>query len=433
MRSIKITFWIVFNSAMCFASAQDTTFTEEIDCNKVEYLSAELIPFEHNKKCHADAYPYISQDGQHLYYTFNLNEDWIYYSAKKQNSHWSKPIPIIIDNFSSPIMSCYLTPDLKTMYFTSLNKFYKCESVDGSTTHFSQVETINIENQNMVPFSYISFSPDGKQMYAYSSSSTARYEKIDENNFAFEEISTDFKNEMGFISADGLRYYFTIDQQPNILFYKKRSSMDEAFSTTNYIFKTFESHLDIGQIRIASKANQMVLVLTNNNWENNELYFFNTDFNDSLHKDTMDINKFDLVEDESEIDEPVTLPKSLAIPLINEDLLIPTVINTTPTKQLEINNNNGFSIYKIEVGTPYPNPAKGTINFTYSIQTLEAANSLPEFVLTDNTGQIIFSGQLKELIGNAKIELPELASGAYFLKINYKGLTSPVNKIMVLN
>lgn len=432
MQLIKGNLWVLFYSACTMAMAQDTTISETIDCNKVEYHSKELIRFDYNKKCFADAYPFITSDGQHLYYTSNLDGEWIYYSKKTKNDQWSKPVKINIDGFTNSIMSCYLTADLKTLFFTSESALYRCESVDGSKTHFSQVETVNIQGKldysNTIPFSYLSFSIDGSQMFAYCSSSTARYKRIDNNNYEFVSLSSGHQNEMGVLSENGLRYYFTIDEEPNIIFYKERSNINDAFPNSYYMFKTFESHLDIGQIRLAEKANQIVLVLSNNNWENNELYFFNTDFNDSTLK-------VKLLETVTEVVGETPPPASLVspLPVIVETIPMPALLKTPLSQNINIHNQSGVSLFKIEVGTPYPNPTKSTIHFSYTIHTIDDNNELPQYVLTDNMGQMVHQGKLNQLCGEATIELPELASGAYFLRIDYKGISSPMNKIMILN
>lgn len=258
-------------------SAQTNTALEDkaqSNCEDLIFNTRELRPFEFNERCRTESYPFISADGNDLYYTHDQAYDWIFYSQREQSTgKWTVPVPLSISNFKNEIRSCYLSHDKEVLYFTSKGKLYKCYSIDSSRTSFNQAQEIeiNMGSVNAGPTSYLSFTEDFSRMYAmvYNSGKSfmCEYALAGDNVYTYIRTLSNSKGELGTISSDGLLYYYTNDEFPNLLFCRKRSSIKEDFNAQVYLVRKFESQLDVGHVRFAEKAGLMTLVLSESVWK----------------------------------------------------------------------------------------------------------------------------------------------------------------------
>ena len=405
--------------------AQNTALENKAqsNCENLIFNTSELTPFEFNERCKTESYPFISDDGVDLYFTHDQAYDWLFYSQREQSTgKWTVPVPLNISNFKDRIRSSYLTKDKKELYFISQDKLYKCQSVDGSRTQFTNVESIEINrgDSEKGPLSYLSFSDDLSRMYAYvntnGNTSMCEYAKSGDNVYSFLRIISSTKREMGVLSSDALVFYFTNDDFPNILFCRKRENVKEDFPSVIYKVKTFESQLTVTQIRMAEQAGLMVLVLSESVWNKNDLYF--TTFNTS---DTA--RQFPVFD--------ATNFKAQAPSIRDNETVLKDVSTTLPVKKREVINTKGAEMCKIELGQTFPNPAQNTFFFYYNVSSEDVSIPAPVVIVMDTAGRTVYSGVLDELKGEAKIILEDVPSGAYMIKVEYNGMSSEIIRVSI--
>ncbi len=393
------------------------------NCEDLVFNTRELMPFAYNTRCKAEAYPFISRDGSHLYFTNNQSRNWIFYTHRDSgNGIWSVPVPLEIANFDKEIVSSYLSNDNKTLYITTQEEgLYTCVSIDGSMYQFSQPVQVQIqkapefEEYIALPFSSISFTPDETRMYAYvgvSNLNMAEYVKTGDNEYTMRAIlGADF-GYMGVLGNSGLTYYFTDPGFNNLLFCKKRSSVTEEFSTETYIAKVFESHLEILQLRLAEDAKRMVMVLSDNLWDKNDIYFY--DFSSDSTTAYL-FNAIDYINRNKSI-QPVSAL------ILEKDA-------PEPIHKVKLMNETGADIAKIEIGNAFPNPAKNNFFIYYSVSGLNPSAGAPVLVLLDQAGRVVYSQKLERLQGEVMVSPEHVSSGVYYIRIDYNGLSSSISKI----
>lgn len=407
-------------------SAQGPSRSSVGDCENLIFNTVELTPFEFNERCKTESYPFISDDGQHLFYTNNQSYDWLFYSQKEQSTgKWTVPVPLSIAGFRDPIRSCWLNKTLDELYFVSGSKLYKCvPAEEGSRTKWSELEEISIVNtiDNSIagPLSYLSFSNDMRVMYAYVNdrdehSNMCRYIKTGDHSYAFNGTVSVYKREMGMLSSNGLVYYFTDDDFPNMLFCKMRSNVTDDFGMVVYKVKEFEMHLKVTQLRIAESADRMVLVLSDNFWNRNDIYFMDFEINDTA----VSYKVFD--------DKTIRTPVNHAPPSM---YIKDQRINQTVHKK-EIINTKGAEMCRIELGQAFPNPASNVFYFYYNVSSESFSDEMPVVKVIDVSGRIVYTMSLDHLTGEAKVILEDVSSGSYFIKIEYKGVSSDQIRITI--
>lgn len=398
------------------------------DCESLIFNTVELTPFEFNERCKTESYPFISQDGQHLFYTNNQSYDWLFYTQKELSTgKWTVPVPLKIYGFKDPIRSCWLNKSLDLLYFVSGNKLFKCTPVQtGSRTEWNNVEEIQIVNtiDNSVsgPLAYLSFSQDMSILYAYVNdreehSNMCRYVRSGDNAYAFNGSISVYKHEMGMLSDDGLTYYFTDDDFPNILFCKTRTNLKDEFNTTVFKVKEFERHLHVTQLRLAEQSNRMVMVLSEDFWNRNDIFFMDFDVKDSSLKLTVfDENAFRT----STISAP---PKPQ--PLVRDPIM------ANPVLKKEVINTKGAEMCKLELGQAFPNPAKNVFYFYYSVSGESNNGAMPVVQVIDNAGRVVYTMQLDDMKGEAKVLLDDVPSGSYSIRLDYNGISSDQIRITI--
>ncbi|MFM6983002.1 MAG: T9SS type A sorting domain-containing protein [Chitinophagaceae bacterium] len=394
------------------------------DCENLIFNTKELTPFEFNERCRTESYPFLSEDGIDLYYTHDQAYDWLFYSQREQSTgKWTVPVPLQISNFKDKIRSCYLSQDKSELYFISQDKLYKCRSIEGSRTEFGNVELIEINHGSSVkgPLSYLSFTSDMSRMYAYvnlsGTNTMCEYSKTNDNVYTYLKTISSTKREMGMLSRNGLVYYFTNDIFPNLLFCRKRESLGEDFGLESYLVKSFESHLNVTQLRLAEKAGLMTVVLSESVWNKNDLYF--TSFNNSDSA----INQYPVFD--------ITNFKAQAAQNRNNETVLKDVSTTLPVKKREVINTKGAELCKIELGQTFPNPAKNTFFFYYYVTSEDQSIPAPVVVVMDNAGRTVYTSTLDELKGEARVILEDVSSGSYMIKVEYNGMSSEIIRVSI--
>jgi hypothetical protein len=89
-----------------------------------------------------------------------------------------------------------------------------------------------------------------------------------------------------------------------------------------------------------------------------------------------------------------------------------------------INPKNSSKIAEISFNV-YPNPSNGQVNIKTT--NFYLANSLAKIELINSIGEIVFTGEVKESLSS--IDLSDLASGTYILRIQTEVLTETFSLI----
>ena len=403
---------------------------DDINCENKIYNTRELQQFAYNSHCKAEAYPFLSEDGRDLYFTADHSYHWLFYTHKDSVTQvWSVPMPIQIANYSGVILSSYFNSDLSDLYFTTnSNEVYHCKSINGSRTEFSQpIQLKFIDNKStdddaaVSPFASLSFADDFNKLYSavqFRYNGFGKYGfflKTAENTYTFQNVISSFSEEVGFLSSDGLRYYFTCDDVKNVLFCRTRSSIKEDFGPDVYSAKKFEAHLKITQCRMAEKANQLVLVLNDEQWDKNDIYFYNFSKDDTLKK--FDLNYLVIKDNYAQKENPTPLFISMPKP------------DKKSLKTVELLNQAGADMCKIDIGIPFPNPAKNQFTLYYNVGGDNLNLPMPILHITDVTGKILYSAELEYVSGQVLVAPEHLNPGSYYVKIEYHGVFSNSIKI----
>lgn len=417
----------VIAPAFAQSNATEPVKTGSQSCEDLVFNTRELTQFAYNTRCKTEAYPFLSEDGNDLYFTNNQSYDWVFYTHKDSvNSVWSVPVPIKLANHTSSIRSAYLSPDCKTMYFVG-SGFYKAEAISGSRIEFSQPERIEIINASQYkdadvqPFSCLSFADNMQQMYAYTGvdardegfNTMGLYNKTGDNTYQFVRFISTTTKEIGTLSSDGLTYFFTNDDSKNILFCRKRTTVKEEFGEEVFVVKEFEAHLDLTQLRVSGLANSMVMVLSEGLWDKNDIFFYNYSHTDLAYA---------LYDKRNEASAVVVSEEILPVLVSEKDA-------PQPLRNVEIVGQTGSKLAKIEIGNPFPNPAKHQFYIYYNVSGENPLAPPPVIVLLDQSGRIVYTQKLDYLRGEAEVKPDHLASGVYYVRIDYNGLSSAVSKI----
>jgi hypothetical protein len=392
------------------------------NCKDLIFNTNELIPFDYNERCQTEAYPSMSMDGLELFYTHNQSYDWIFYSWRSNpNNQWSVPVPITITQFKQSILSSCLSHDKKTLYFTSGDKFYKCNRTEDFSSVFGIPEEIQITGvgaDELVLQSNLSFNLDESILYAFvkPTQRMAQFKRENDRTYIFEKYVSQSNGEMGVLSNNGKLYLFSNSNFPYLLFCKKRASLDVDFSPEVYVVKQFEQQLTVGQVRISESTNKMVMVLSDYAWNRNDLYFCDFVLNDSI------INRFKIF-DEQQFKKDYN-------PSIQSVLYVTDVQKVNPVKTKSLIDEKGSEAYKIEIGQTFPNPCYGTFYFYYSVSTQnDLGDELPIVKVMDNNGRVVYQANLEQYKGEGKVILENGKTGDYRLQIIYAGISSEIVKI----
>lgn len=403
---------------------------EDINCENQIYNTRELQQFAYNSHCKAEAYPFLSDNGSDLYFTADHSYHWLFYTNKDSVTQvWSVPVPIQVANYTGSILSSYFSRDLTELYFTNnSSEVFHCKSINGSKTQFSQPVQLKFSNPNnpndenaFAPFSSLSFLDDFNKLYAVISDPVSGLGKLgyflktSENSYTYQSNLSIFSEEIGFMSSDGLKYYFTCDDDKNVLFCRTRSSIKEDFGSDVYSVKKFEAHLKITQCRISEKTNQLVMVLNDEQWDKNDIYFYTLSKVDTLKK--FDLNYLVIQDNYALKANPTHLFISNPKP------------DKKSLKTVELLNQAGADMVKIEIGVPFPNPAKNQFSLYYNVSGDNLNLPMPILHITDLSGKILYSQKLENTSGQVLVIPEHLNPGSYYVKIEYHGVFSNSLKI----
>lgn len=127
-----------------------------------------------------------------------------------------------------------------------------------------------------------------------------------------------------------------------------------------------------------------------------------------------------------------------------DDKTIRTPVNNAPTSMYikdqrinqtvhkkEIINTKGAEMCRIELGQAFPNPASNVFYFYYNVSSESFSDEMPVVKVIDVSGRIVYTMSLDHLTGEAKVILEDVSSGSYFIKIEYKGVSSDQIRINI--
>jgi Secretion system C-terminal sorting domain len=423
----------VFAASYAQSNVAEPVKTGSQSCEDLVFNTRELTQFAYNTRCKTEAYPFLSESGNDLYFTNNQSYDWLFYAHKDTLSGvWSVPVPVVLANFTKSIRSSYLSPDFKTLYFTEGNfkgGVYKSEALEGSRTSFSQPEKIEILNasefkdEEIMPFSCLSFADNMQQMYAYCGynygeeelNTMALYQKTGDNAYRFVRFVSGTPKEIGTLSSDGLTYFFTNEENKHTLYCKKRKALSDDFGPEVYIVRVFESHLEMTQIRVSASAQTMVMVVSEGIWNKNDIFFY--DFKGDQAALSYALHN-------ANADNRSVRPDAPMLPV-----LVPEKDAPASLRKTEVVSQTGSDLARIEIGNPFPNPAKQQFYIYYNVSGENPLAPPPVIVLLDQAGRIVHTQKLDYLRGEAEVRPEDLASGVYYVRIDYNGLSSAVSKI----
>lgn len=422
MKNLILSFFLLFTITLSAQYSKILEKSDDINCERMVYNTRELMQFAYNSHCKAEAYPFLSKNGQELYFTADHSYHWLFYTRKDSLTEvWSVPVPISVANYSGPILSTYFSPDLNELFFTNnASEVFHCKRSEGSKIDFGQVVQLSFITQSnsgseedlLRPFSSLSFLDNFNKMYAVTLKGTyAYYLKTAENTYTYQTGLSTFSEEIGFISTDGLSYYFTNDDVKNVLFCRTRASVNEDFNQEVFYIKKFEAHLKITQCRMSEDAKQLVLVLNDESWDRNDIYFYSLGKADTL-------KKFDL---KTLVIRDVIERKDHPTPLFVTASSKPDLKNI---KTVELLNQAGADICKIDIGIPFPNPCKSQFTIYFSVQGENPNSAMPILHITDLSGKVLYSQRLENNSGQVLVAPEHLNSGNYLIKIEYNGIFS---------
>ena len=115
----------------------------------------------------SDAYPWISGDGNRLFYC----RDFKLYFTERTDKNVNFNAPVLVDfegDVQLEIVSCWLTPDEKNLFIIANNQIYKSERKSKSEP-FSLPALFTKEFKDFYFIAGLSFTSDKKTMYIYYS------------------------------------------------------------------------------------------------------------------------------------------------------------------------------------------------------------------------------------------------------------------------
>lgn len=98
-------------------------------------------------------------------------------------------------------------------------------------------------------------------------------------------------------------------------------------------------------------------------------------------------------------------------------------------KTVELLNQAGADMVKIEIGVPFPNPAKNQFSLYYNVSGDNLNLPMPILHITDLSGKILYSQKLENTSGQVLVIPEHLNPGSYYVKIEYHGVFSNSLKI----
>ena len=117
---------------------------------------------------------------------------------------------------------------------------------------------------------------------------------------------------------------------------------------------------------------------------------------------------------------PVSLPE---MPSLLDTMLMQNMAINFKNGQISVAENNP----REKVGSPYPNPANGTLTIDVQLNK----DDIADFCLFDVTGMLIYTCKLT-VNGQNTIDIAKLSQGIYINKIVINGITVRTSKLVIV-
>lgn len=221
-------------SILTFCILLTTVYANANDLFVTSYLTRELT--EINVFQHPDVYPWISADGNRIYWG---TENGIQYSYRPDTSSlFSTPLTIL---YSSTINSAWLTDDEFEFYVTngdSLIHFHR--PIVGAPWTSSQYVVLN--NYSIGFISGANLSSNGNEMYLFENTpvnAISHFVKTGVDTFSFDHkivFPVNFSPGPGQLSKDNLTFFDggSVGGAKRNLYYMTRASVTDPFDTTTF-------------------------------------------------------------------------------------------------------------------------------------------------------------------------------------------------------
>jgi hypothetical protein len=238
------------------------------------------------------------------------------------------------------------------------------------------------------------------------------YRVLDETHMMLEKEYFEKQGAMGCLSRNGLICYITNKEPGNRIYYRKRNSLEEEFGDELYELKTFEAGLRIGQVRPYDDGRRFVMVLSGDQWNNNNIYFWDED---STLNTSATGTKTPLITE-----LPVTSEEKRVV----EELPLNEVVVSTSSL-----SETGSELFRAELGKPFPNPCINTFFVYYKL--ISGLNASPHLIITDMQNKAVLRQLLEKKQGEARIDVSHLAAGTYFMKLECKGVSTEMVRLVI--
>ncbi|MFN0204304.1 MAG: T9SS type A sorting domain-containing protein [Bacteroidia bacterium] len=311
----------------------------------------------------ADAYPWISPNGLHLYFTQNGDGgDNLYYTSRKDlYSKFENKQLVVIQDDNNPKFSASLSPDELNIYYISKRDgdHVMHASRKSVTQPFDAPVKVELQGTFDGFISAPSLSPDGNYLYLYNSDEGNKmlvFKKgADDQYSLLENVATDFNISPGQVSKDGEKLLMGRSSGVNhdcSMYFMEKNKENASLDRLTYIkIQNGDDFLHIEQPSISADEKVIVFIDGKSDlWDDNQLYIA-TNYSklSSVINDALDSKNF-------MISEPVPNP-------VKEFTVINFVI---PEKEYEdakihIFNNGGQLVKTFEL-----QPGQKSLKFNVS-------------------------------------------------------------------
>ena len=269
---------------------------------------------EVNSAKDVDAYPWLSHDGNRIYFTKESedgNDRIVMVSKKRGEREYGNLIQLDFNFPKVDNLSCWFSKDEMEVYFsvrerdtlasTSTSIFYsKRENLNSS---FSEPQKLTLNGSLKGFISAPSLTPDNSQMFLYNNSGHAHsiliFEKLNPLEFNLigkVPFDNSFDPKPGQLSKDGLKYLVSDHVDESELFYVERNSLDEPFSPEIKVMEgiTNDSTRLNSQPSISANEDVIVYVRGGKTWGDNDLYisFHESALSDKTNSDVLGVSLY---------------------------------------------------------------------------------------------------------------------------------------------
>lgn len=243
----------------------------------------------------ADAYPWISPDGLHLYYTRRVGiDDKIYMASRATTSDlFNSPVSLNINTPGGNAVSPWLTNDELTIYWSSeggsgfVPKVIQYATRAAISDTFGVPVTLTLIGNMGLPYYGVSLTQDLSTLYMFGFGSNSAN---DTEVFILEETGQDtfslmdslplppgaIMSEPGQLSKDDLKFYTGVADgvNPAVLGYFSRSSPADPFGNFTLLSGNINTTgAKVSQPTVNGSEDLIIMVRSvSNTWNDNELY-----------------------------------------------------------------------------------------------------------------------------------------------------------------